>query len=154
MLLVGSVQHWSSWSYSASGFPAHISQSNMGDHQEDIQVSLIPRSLSADAGDVQRAPSLEEGGAPSEDRLREAERATGTGPDLPRQAGESRKCSLGFCRAHEVRLRYWELNSMCPLQGFNVLGHCLYLIFFFLSLVLICVLIYFFVSLQIISSRG
>merc|ERR1712062_652985 len=46
---------------------------------------------------------------------------------LPKQT--KAKCSLGFCRAN---------------QGFNIFGHCLYLIMFALSLVLICVLIYYF----------
>merc|ERR1712073_252017 len=43
------------------------------------------------------------------------------------------RCTLGFCRSNE---------------GFNICGHCLYLLLFAGSLVFICVLMYYLVSIS------
>ena len=110
---------WSSWSYRATSFPSHISQSNMGDHQDDIQVIQYchPTVANLNIKSVQIAPSIEEGRGvtgssdPSQStsgRLKEEQKQTqpsavlSPAQALPKQ--KKAKCSLGFCRANQVMM--------------------------------------------------
>ena len=110
---------WSSWSYRATSFPSHISQSNMGDHQDDIQVIQYCHQTVTNLNikSVQIAPSIEEGRGvtgssdPSQStsgRLKEEQKQTQPSSvlsppkALPNQT--KAKCSLGFCRANQVMM--------------------------------------------------